>query len=154
MLKESLRLSWGLVTPLERVVGPQGATIAGVQVPGGVSMLPALETFSMIAPNITCSAFQTVVAMGHTFMHTNQDIFPDPFRFNPDRWLQGEKSVTLDKYLISFSKGPRMCLGITYASFSSFSGSDHLCSSLAWVELYLIMGNIFRKLDLTAEGTL
>jgi hypothetical protein len=29
-----------------------------------------------------------------------------------------------------------------------------LCStSLAWAELYLIMGNVFRKLDLTEKGT-
>ena len=36
VLKEALRLSIGIVTPMERVVGLQGATIAGVYVPKGV----------------------------------------------------------------------------------------------------------------------
>ncbi|KIK66040.1 hypothetical protein GYMLUDRAFT_239693 [Collybiopsis luxurians FD-317 M1] len=78
----------------------------------------------------------TVVAMSHYFMHTNADIFPDPHVFNPDRWLAGEtKDMTLD--LVSFSKGHRICLGI----------------NLAWTELYLIFGNIFRKLDLQLVDT-
>ncbi|KAF9016362.1 hypothetical protein BDP27DRAFT_1440700 [Rhodocollybia butyracea] len=34
--------------------------------------------------------------------------------------------------LAPFSKGPRICLGL----------------NLAWCELYLIFGNIFRRLDL------
>lgn len=58
--------------------------------------------------------------MGHTFMHTNPEIFPDPFRFDPDRWLQGEKSAALDKYMVAFSKGPRVCLGIKCAPNLSF----------------------------------
>jgi cytochrome P450 len=52
-----------------------------------------------------------VVAMGHTFMHRNPDIFVDPMNFNPERWLNGS-SKELDNYLVSFSKGPRSCLGI------------------------------------------
>jgi len=50
--------------------------------------------------------------MGHTVLLVNPEIFPDPSRFDPERWLQGEKSVNLDKYNVVFGKGPRMCLGI------------------------------------------
>jgi cytochrome P450 len=37
------------------------------------------------------------------------EIFPEPETFNPDRWMQGER---LDRYLTSFSKGSRGCVGI------------------------------------------
>jgi hypothetical protein len=44
-------------------------------------------------------------------VHRNPEIFPEPTVFDPERWLQ-EDSHDLDKYLVSFSKGPRSCLGI------------------------------------------
>lgn len=56
---------------------------------------------------------QTVVSMSHTFVHRNPDIFPDPLTFIPDRWL-GQGSSKLTNYMVAFSKGPRMCLGIKY----------------------------------------
>ena len=36
MIKESLRVGIGAVTPLPRVVGPTDAEIAGIHVPAGV----------------------------------------------------------------------------------------------------------------------
>jgi cytochrome P450 len=49
--------------------------------------------------------------MGATILHRNPDIFPDPYVFKPERWLQKD-AAELEKYLVSFSKGPRSCLGI------------------------------------------
>ncbi|KAF8972735.1 cytochrome P450 [Flammula alnicola] len=112
VIKESLRMAHGVVTPLPRIVGPTDAEISGVIVPAG-----------------------TVVSMGATIVHGNPDIFPDPSTFKPERWLQ-EDSAELEKYLVSFSKGPRSCLGI----------------NLAWCELYLILGTVFRKLDLVPDN--
>ncbi|PPQ71154.1 hypothetical protein CVT24_009835 [Panaeolus cyanescens] len=111
VIKESLRMAHGIVTPLPRVVGPTDAEISGIVVPAG-----------------------TIVSMGATVVHRNPDIFPEPEVFNPERWLKADANE-LDKYLVSFSKGPRSCLGI----------------NLAWCELYLIIATIFRKLDLTAD---
>ncbi|KAF5339288.1 hypothetical protein D9758_013338 [Tetrapyrgos nigripes] len=109
VIKESLRLSPGVTSPLARIVGAGGATIAGHFVPEGTS-----------------------VAMANSFVHLNPDIFADPGRFKPERWLQPD-SISLEKHLVAFGKGSRSCIG----------------TNLAWCELYLIMGNIFRKLDLT-----
>jgi len=39
--------------------------------------------------------------------------------FSPERWLQ-PNSRELDNYLVAFSRGPRICIGMQYA-FSSFS---------------------------------
>ena len=53
--------------------------------------------------------------MGATFVHLNPDIFHNPREFIPERWL-GEGKGHLDQFIVSFSKGPRTCLGIKYVS--------------------------------------
>jgi cytochrome P450 len=45
-------------------------------------------------------------------IHRNATIFPDPDSFNPERWLDPSATKRLDKYLVSFSKGSRQCVGI------------------------------------------
>ncbi len=52
---------------------------------------------------------QTVVSIGSTFVHFNPEIFPNPHQWRPERWLE---SPDLDDWLVTFSKGPRMCLGV------------------------------------------
>ncbi|KAJ4353268.1 uncharacterized protein N0V89_004995 [Didymosphaeria variabile] len=43
----------------------------------------------------------------------NADVFPEPERFRPERWIEArERGVNLPKYLATFVKGGRMCLGI------------------------------------------
>ena len=61
-------------------------------------------------------------------------IFPDPERFDPERWLQEKR---LDKYLTNFSKGTRGCVGI----------------NLAYAELYLALAGVFRRFDFELFGT-
>jgi cytochrome P450 len=90
VLKESLRISPGVASPLPRVVPAEGATICGTYVPGG-----------------------TVVEMSSYFVHGNASIFKTPKQFDPDRWL-GPEGKDLDKWLVAFSKGPRSCLGLKY----------------------------------------
>lgn len=45
VIKESLRVSVGLIGPLSQVVGPSSANIAGVHIPAGVSFPDQLRTF-------------------------------------------------------------------------------------------------------------
>ena len=48
-------------------------------------------------------------------IHYNPTIFPNPRGFDPERWiLAAEKGENLSKYLVSFTKGSRQCLGIKY----------------------------------------
>ncbi|KAJ3533596.1 hypothetical protein NMY22_g7271 [Coprinellus aureogranulatus] len=112
VIHEGLRFAHGVVTPLPRRV-PESTEIAGVLVPG-----------------------KTLVSMSSTFLHRNPELFPDPLTFDPERWL-GMDSNDLTNYVVPFSKGPRMCLGV----------------NLAWAELYLIIGNLFRKVDLELVNT-
>jgi len=113
VIKESLRLFSGVVSPTPRIVGPSSTRIAGVDVPAGTS-----------------------VSISSPFLHHNPDIFRDPMKFIPERWLQSN-SRELENFLVPFSRGPRSCLGI----------------NLAWCELYLIIGNIFRKIDMEIYDT-
>ncbi|KAK0193189.1 cytochrome P450 [Armillaria mellea] len=112
VVKESLRMSIGVPVALPRVLSTD-MDIDGISVPAG-----------------------TVVGMGTSFILMNEDIFPEPWVFNPERWIQSD-SPSLDKYLVPFSKGPRACLGM----------------NLAWCELYLVFGNLFRKLDMEIYET-
>lgn len=57
------------------------------------------------------------------FMHMNPDIFPNPESFQPERWLQASaEGERLNKYLVSFSRGSRQCIGIKLVLFGR---NDH-----------------------------
>ncbi|KAH9052057.1 putative P450 monooxygenase [Lactarius deliciosus] len=111
VVKEGLRMFPG-GTALPRVVPPEGATIGGTFIPGG-----------------------TVVSQWFLCVLRSPAIFSDPDVFIPDRWL-GEDAITLEAWLVSFSKGPRSCLGI----------------NLAYCELYLVIAGLFRRFDVTLDA--
>ena len=47
--------------------------------------------------------------------HTNEDIFPGPWTFNPERWF-GPEGKERQKFQLAFDKGNRKCLGINLAN--------------------------------------
>ena len=69
------------------------------------------------------------VSMDARACNLNPKVFPVPHSFNPERWLDNPR---LDKYMLSFSKGTRICLGM----------------NLAYSELYMILAGIFRRYEL------
>jgi cytochrome P450 len=56
----------------------------------------------------------TAIGMTSILIHTNPEIFPEPDRFYPERWLNddGSQRKDLERFLLSFSKGSRQCLGM------------------------------------------
>lgn len=112
-IKESLRHSPGVSSSLLRIVPASGATISGRAIPGG-----------------------TIVGMSSAIVHKAPSIFADPEAFTPARW-QGKEAAGLDRYLVSFSKGPRSCTGI----------------NLAWCELYIAFATMLRRFDMELDGT-
>ncbi|GME27171.1 Benzoate 4-monooxygenase cytochrome p450 protein [Neofusicoccum parvum] len=106
VIKEGLRLSFGVPGRLPRVTPEGGATFNGYFVPEG-----------------------TIVGMSSWLMHRNEDVFPDPMKFDPARWLNPENSRRLDRYLVAFGKGSRQCVGMP----------------LAYCELYVTLGTFFRR---------
>ncbi|KAF2786003.1 cytochrome P450 [Melanomma pulvis-pyrius CBS 109.77] len=75
---------------------------------------------------------KTTIAMTIPEVSHDEDIFPNSREFIPERWLDDPKTkdgVPLDRFMVSFGRGTRSCLGIT----------------LAWTELYLTLGMMFRR---------
>lgn len=86
----------------------------------------------------------------------NPRIFPEPEKFDPDRWINAAKSgQRLDRYLVSFGRGSRQCLGMKWVALPLFRLlSYHIrpsltrTHSLAYAELYLTAATIFRRFEM------
>ncbi|OKL56728.1 hypothetical protein UA08_07860 [Talaromyces atroroseus] len=56
----------------------------------------------------------TVVSMSPYTLHRNAEVFPEPLKFDPERWLN-EDCVEMKKWFWAFSSGGRMCIGLHLA---------------------------------------
>ena len=72
------------------------------------------------------------ITLDSIHMHTSPTAFPDPTVFDPTRWTTPSERNRLDKYMVAFSKGTRICIGI----------------NLAWAELYMITSTVFSRFDI------
>ncbi|KAK6538438.1 hypothetical protein TWF694_010023 [Orbilia ellipsospora] len=109
VIKETFRFSHGVVNPMARDVPSTGADILGYHLP------PATVTLS-----------------SHYIYHMNPTVFPKPFTWNPDRWL-AQDVRELENYLMPFSRGARICVGV----------------NLAWAELRLTLARLIRRYDIS-----
>ncbi|KAI1767418.1 cytochrome P450 family protein [Hypoxylon sp. FL1150] len=57
----------------------------------------------------------TSISTSTLLVHANENIFPNPFVFDPERWL-GLAGAARRKYQLTFSKGPRTCIGMHLAN--------------------------------------
>lgn len=53
----------------------------------------------------------TPVGMTTLLMHTDEKLYPDPMRFNPDRWMDPTAREATKRFA-PFSRGTRICLGM------------------------------------------
>lgn len=98
VIKEGLRLSYGVPGRLPRVIETPDATFNGYRVPKG-----------------------TIVSMSTWMLHRDPKNFPEPEQFIPERWSDPAKSRTLEnKYFAPFGRGSRQCVGMQYATYASF----------------------------------
>lgn len=54
----------------------------------------------------------TPVGMTVLLMHTDERLYPDPHRFQPERWVDPEARKKAEKTYAPFSRGTRICLGM------------------------------------------
>ncbi|KAL2816592.1 cytochrome P450 [Aspergillus cavernicola] len=113
VVKEALRLSTPVPGITPRIVPEAGVKVQDYFLPGG-----------------------TIVSVTHRTIHDNTDIFPDPSKFQPERWL-GERGKALDRWLVAFSKGSRQCVG----------------SPMAYQELAMTISQLFGRFDLELHET-
>jgi cytochrome P450 len=86
-LDESMRMFPPSTFGLPRRTPAEGALILGEFIPGGTS-----------------------VSMSAYVAHRNEQVFPDPEVYRPERWLE-ESGKELQPYFITFSAGARGCIG-------------------------------------------
>lgn len=55
---------------------------------------------------------RTVVSMEPYALHRNAEVFEDPTKFNPERWLHEPGRIEMKKWWWAFSSGGRMCIGM------------------------------------------
>jgi cytochrome P450 len=99
VITEGIRLSYGVATRLARIAPDEVMHYSGVW-NGQRVELP-------IPPG-------TPVGMTSVLMHANEAIFPKADQFIPERWLteNSTRRTDLDKYMLSFSRGTRQCIGV------------------------------------------
>ncbi|EPS38668.1 hypothetical protein H072_7603 [Dactylellina haptotyla CBS 200.50] len=109
VIKETFRFSHGVVNPMARDVPAGGANILGYHLPQA-----------------------TVTLNSHYIYHMNPEVFPEPFTWNPERWL-AQDTKEVENYLMPFSRGARICVGL----------------NLAWAELLLTLARLIRRYDIS-----
>jgi cytochrome P450 len=88
-IKETLRARPVIVDVARKLTAP--ATIAGYELPAGTYVLPAIAA-----------------------LHYREDLFPEPERFRPERFLDGK----VETYAwIPFGGGVRRCIGAAFAEY-------------------------------------
>jgi cytochrome P450 len=93
VVDEALRLYPPAWVITRRAVGPD--VLAGVAVPAG-----------------------TLVILSPWLLHRRADVWPDPERFDPGRFLDTERSAPRGDY-VPFGAGPRLCIGRDHALVES-----------------------------------
>ena len=76
----------------------------------------------------------TPVSMTVPLLHHEETIFPDSYSFTPERWINGKTpdGRPLDKFLMTFGRGARQCVGM----------------NLARAELYITLGTLLRRFEM------
>ncbi|KEF54564.1 uncharacterized protein A1O9_09006 [Exophiala aquamarina CBS 119918] len=95
VVKEGLRLSMANPSRLPRVVPQQGWAFKEIYFPPGTV--------------ISCTPYS---------LHLNPTVFPDPFAFKPERWLEPTDEMVRDA--IPFGLGTRQCIARNLASVEVF----------------------------------
>jgi hypothetical protein len=113
---EGLRLSPGVATRMARIAPDRDLSYRDWRIPAGMP-----------------------VGMTTILMRTDENSYPDPYPFRPERWLDGSGGrKNVDNAYAPFSRGSRMCVGMqqVFSLHVDLDGSNQKDDSLAWAEVY------------------
>lgn len=136
-IMEGLRLSPGIATRMARIAPDRDLLYRDWRVPAG-----------------------TPVGMTTILMHTDERSYPDPYSFEPERWIQASDHKNAEHAYAPFSRGTRMCVGMQYESPQTplflfifyFTYSDLKLHSLAWAELYMALAALVQQFNFDFVG--
>jgi cytochrome P450 len=89
VIMEAMRLSPALGTRLQRIAPDRDLIYDKWVIPAG-----------------------TPVGMTALFMHMDENLYPNPEKFDPERWVDVESRKRAEKVYAPFSRGSRICLGM------------------------------------------
>ncbi|RAH68434.1 cytochrome P450 [Aspergillus aculeatinus CBS 121060] len=92
IVKEGLRLSYGVMRHLARVSPDQPLQFREWTIPAG-----------------------TPVGMSSHSLHSDPETFPEPARFLPERWMKDRHHPNMNRNWVPFARGSRMCIGMNLA---------------------------------------
>lgn len=110
-VEEAVRLTYGTPSRSPRVSWTRPFIFHGTVVPPG-----------------------TGISMQTLTMHHNEKLFPRSKDFVPERWLndpKGPDGKQLSRYMVSFGKGTRICLGM----------------QMAYAEIYIALATVLRRFE-------
>ncbi|KAF7559346.1 hypothetical protein G7046_g4830 [Stylonectria norvegica] len=116
IVNEGLRCFPAIPMSLPRYVPAGGRTIDGYPLPENTV--------------VSCQAF--------SIHRINQDVFPDPDTFNPDRWLEAEGDAERKRLFWAFSSGGRGCVG----------------KHLALVEMKTLLHDVYSKYSTEPDASM
>ncbi|KAI0515411.1 cytochrome P450 [Xylaria bambusicola] len=108
VIQEGIRLSFSVPSRLPRTAPTEELVYNGYRLPPG-----------------------TVMSASSYLLHTDEKVFPEPFEFRPERWINDTDHIARRQF-VAFSRGARSCIGI----------------NLAYVELYAVVAAVFSRLEL------
>ncbi|KAK5992086.1 N-acetyltryptophan 6-hydroxylase ivoC [Cladobotryum mycophilum] len=113
VIMEGLRLSPGIATRMARIAPDRDLEYREWRIPAG-----------------------TPVGMTTLLMHTDEQIYPEPKSFEPERWIDMDVRRKANKTYAPFARGTRICLGM----------------HLAWAEMYIVLAALVQRFDLQFDG--
>jgi len=88
-IMEGLRLSPGVATRMARIAPDRDLVYRNYRIPAG-----------------------TPVGMTTILMHSDEELYPDPQSFKPERWMDRTGQNNTEEAYAPFSRGTRVCLGM------------------------------------------
>lgn len=89
VLMEGMRLSPAISARMQRIAPDRDLVYGAWSIPAG-----------------------TPVSMTQMLIHEDESLYPEPKRFDPERWMDPEARKKVEKTYAPFSRGTRVCLGM------------------------------------------
>ncbi|OOF90885.1 hypothetical protein ASPCADRAFT_10335 [Aspergillus carbonarius ITEM 5010] len=105
--------------------------------PVAISQLPRTAVKDTVVAGVVIRKGTTVGTQNYT-THFNEEAFPNPLEFRPERWLEKENETSRKEAWTPFSIGSRKCIGI----------------NLAQMELSKLVATFFRRFDGTVDDSI